>query len=70
VEVFIVGGMNEEHSKERTKLNQELIGTIDSGKREERSPRGVRRPAWFQDLTMDDIDQMARVMPTRRRALQ
>jgi hypothetical protein len=35
---------------------------------QERSPRGVPRPDWFQDVTFDDIEQMARVMPTRRRA--
>lgn len=67
VEVFIVAS-TEEHTKERNRLNQELVGTLVSWEKQERSPRGVRRPDWFQDLTMDDIDQMARIMPRRRRA--
>jgi hypothetical protein len=66
VEIFIVAS-SEEHQKERAKLNTELIGHMGTWV-QERSPRGVPRPDWFQDVTFDDIEQMARVMPTRRRA--
>lgn len=66
MEVFIVA-TTEEHIKERNRVNQDLIGHLGNWE-QERSPRGVRRPDWFQDVTMDDIEQMARVMPTRRRA--
>jgi hypothetical protein len=64
--VFILAG-DEKHQQERTKLNRELIGHLGTWE-VERSPRGVVRPDWFQDLTMDDIEQMAKVMPGGRKA--
>ena len=62
-EIFITG--TEEHQNERTRINMELMGDLGVWGNEERSVRGVRRPAWFQETTMDDIDEMVRVLGSR-----
>jgi hypothetical protein len=60
------------HSKEeqvaRRKLIDRFIGPLTTMNDEpiETSPRGVKRPDWFRDTTIADVEQLTRMAPRRR----